>query len=1282
MDATDNALKMIVKNVLGGMASEFTEEYIQEIIEPVLQNLILDTDHEVKLISPEAAYAGMLGALTAFGTESVDAGVTAARYTGTGKGLIDAGVKADDLAAVGSKFAADTVAYKLADQIDENTDAFTMGRMFHEISANLTEQNVSAIAEALEQEGMPPKIARKNAEIMAYIVEGGKVSDFQMKMIEKNDVLAKVMREVIIDPNSTVYQRSVGYSDVLRKLAGETVEARSTGSGKAKVSTEDATATQKESGSESRSEGGTGDRKASGIVSVKKGNPVVKLDDGSEVSLQDADLSPDDALIIKTVTDIDGISAEDAGDIFKILKAVDSDPASSSLGAMEAYRYGYYGFSEKHLADNANFAKKLTDTQRKAIYDIGQKARQQSLGKSKPKQKSTKGEKTGVYFDQGGGKVVSFSESEKSGLSPQQNAGVRAAMVLRKLGIGGDIYFFESYLNSEGKRVFKNENGEEVSAPNGWYDPKDGSIHIDLNAGNKGQGYVLFTLSHELTHFIEQWSEEKYKVLADFLVKNYEKGHTMDELVRRKQRRLTEIRGKEVSYHEAYSEVVADSMEAMLADGNVMDKLIELKAKDQSLFEKMKQFFDNLLNKIRDAYKGLQPDSEEGKAVLEMQESIEKIQQLFADALVEASENFQSAEKNTTEDGGVDGEYDIKLSPRMEEAFKPYAKVINFVVNQSITGKGNIDGKAQVKDIMPTGPKITAMVAASSGNAIDISERNIALSTSDIWHEFKRHTSVGAETSRGQIAFTKRQFQNAVKCIISPDMVETIFADANNPTQRQSFVYAKKTSRGNYVVVEAVGGKKNPNIYPVMILQFSKAKWNKMMSQGKTLGEILFENDPKKLKALDIQRNKKSRVTAAQFTSYEAIANTLRSPQLTTTVTQLDPAVKKKLSDRDSGNLDRDYMDAVKRGDMKIAQRMVDDAAKAAGFFVRGFHGSSEKFNVFSYGHIGVSTGVGILGEGFYFGDDKALAKMYGPQMYDSYLRMGNTYHATEKDQYKINTAKLAEQGYDSVDMVIGGGSGKIYCVFDNTQIKSAAPVTYDDNGNVIPLSKRFDSSNPDIRYSDRDTEAVSTRDLLARTDVATVKNETAKKKLAGYQKTLEVMTAEEQKLREIRAEIKELSFAKGPRDTKKLKDLKSEAAKISNHLSVYEGQLQRMEKELQSVVKRERAKVVKEAEKRDKAVLAKEWMAAEVKQSETLRDLRETRAALRQQESDTAVMEKEFIRITKEYEKQDAERVKTISDLRKELKNEAKKHRADERMWMAEFGRLMREYDAAGRNQ
>lgn len=52
------------RDFLAEMGSEFTEEYLQEIIDPFVRNKILDEDNEVKLISEEALVAGLSGALT------------------------------------------------------------------------------------------------------------------------------------------------------------------------------------------------------------------------------------------------------------------------------------------------------------------------------------------------------------------------------------------------------------------------------------------------------------------------------------------------------------------------------------------------------------------------------------------------------------------------------------------------------------------------------------------------------------------------------------------------------------------------------------------------------------------------------------------------------------------------------------------------------------------------------------------------------------------------------------------------------------------------------------------------------------------------------------------------------------------------------------------------------------------------------------------------------------------------------------------------------------------
>ena len=61
--------------------------------------------------------------------------------------------------------------------------------------------------------------------------------------------------------------------------------------------------------------------------------------------------------------------------------------------------------------------------------------------------------------------------------------------------------------------------------------------------------------------------------------------------------------------------------------------------------------------------------------------------------------------------------------------------------------------------------------------------------------------------------------------------------------------------------------------------------------------------------------------------------------------------------------------------------------------------------------------------------------------------------------------------GIDGFHYIWGNkdGSGEqndIYLAFNSEQIKSAEPATYDDNGNVIPLSERFNTQEKDIRYS------------------------------------------------------------------------------------------------------------------------------------------------------------------------------------------------------------------------
>jgi hypothetical protein len=70
---------------------------------------------------------------------------------------------------------------------------------------------------------------------------------------------------------------------------------------------------------------------------------------------------------------------------------------------------------------------------------------------------------------------------------------------------------------------------------------------------------------------------------------------------------------------------------------------------------------------------------------------------------------------------------------------------------------------------------------------------------------------------------------------------------------------------------------------------------------------------------------------------------------------------------------------------------------------------------------------------------------------------------------------------------------GDVYIFFrPQKQVKSADPVTYDDNGNVIPLSERFKDDNTDIRFS-KETRITEENEYLKRQFVKRQGNEWAK---------------------------------------------------------------------------------------------------------------------------------------------------------------------------------------------
>ena len=150
---------------------------------------------------------------------------------------------------------------------------------------------------------------------------------------------------------------------------------------------------------------------------------------------------------------------------------------------------------------------------------------------------------------------------------------------------------------------------------------------------------------------IQQWSAAKYKVMADFLAEQYAKeGRNAYEAAKAKQEELSRLRGRSVPFQEAYHEFVADSMSTLFDDGNMYEILTALKKKDKTLVDYIKKFFDGLAAKVRKLYANTQAETDEGQFVQGLsKDTIYRLQQMFAEALVEASENYATSEQKSTD---------------------------------------------------------------------------------------------------------------------------------------------------------------------------------------------------------------------------------------------------------------------------------------------------------------------------------------------------------------------------------------------------------------------------------------------------------------------------------------------------------------------------------------------------------------------------------------------------------------------------------------------------------
>lgn len=206
-------------------------------------------------------------------------------------------------------------------------------------------------------------------------------------------------------------------------------------------------------------------------------------------------------------------------------------------------------------------------------------------------------------------------------------------------------------------------------------------------------------------------------------------------------------------------------------------------------------------------------------------------------------------------------------------------------------------------------------------------------------------------------------------------------------------------------------------------------------------------------------------------------------------------------------NAVEEYLRHKSRENLNNVREIVNSAASRAmpdsvvrdesGRLLKVYHGTeAESFNVFDKERRG-QTDASLWGRGYYFSSDVDFASDFGENVRGFYLNITKPFVVDKVDApASIIAMKLKSmgigvdfdyRGMKAYEFVSAFGNQKFtdvlmekgydgvivedfeYVAFEQNQMKLADAITFDDKGDVIPLSERFADNKNDIRYSRND---------------------------------------------------------------------------------------------------------------------------------------------------------------------------------------------------------------------
>ena len=579
----DNALIRVALKLGGNMLSEGSEEYLQSILEPVYRNLCFNENNEFHLVTEDAAYSFLLGALTAGlleGGSDIYGGINGSR---NGNAILSSGKYAallDSAIALGEKSEAAKIAQELRDgKIHANSS--NVGELLSaylneggDITSIIPSEQNTAEAQSAEE------ILRNGARAVAERETARMNANAAENVVQQNT--AQIQPVTLYNANSVSNTNDTRKTDETRVATNDMAYQRTV---------------EPRSASEAASSLRSAIERSTDSVS---GLDVYSDEDGSV-----------------TVSRNGSVLAEmDAREASAMASSYDSETnAIDYIGGFHAaYQLASEGMTINQITDASILASDLTRAQLQAAYDSGRNASIESKRAAALDPKAS-GFKAGVNrIDQ------------STNLSRKQRSQIRILDAI------GKKYGVEIIVDDG---VHYSDNGTMMSRSdaNGFYNPSTGRIHINLNA--VGEAYLAVGM-HELVHHVKNFNESGYNTLESVVLGALEeRGENVDALVKYQMEHFG------YSESQAREEVVANSIPAILNDESYVRKLVET---DRTLAERIRDFLSDFVEFINETLRALEGEAswKQMRSLREDMDMLSTIAELFDTALEGAGETVDS----------------------------------------------------------------------------------------------------------------------------------------------------------------------------------------------------------------------------------------------------------------------------------------------------------------------------------------------------------------------------------------------------------------------------------------------------------------------------------------------------------------------------------------------------------------------------------------------------------------------------------------------------------------